>query len=97
MAGVRELARIFELIAKLTGQLDQGTRVNVLVAQQRAEEAEQELMLERSTVAERLELRRLVAKAQSESGDAPVGISVATNGVVVEVDGGGAQVLARSD
>jgi len=26
MAGVRELARIFELIAKLTGQLDQGTR-----------------------------------------------------------------------
>jgi len=68
MAGVRELARIFELIAKLTGQLDEGTRVNVLVQQQQQAAAEQELMLERLTVAERLELRRLVAKAQGESG-----------------------------
>ncbi|MBV8771621.1 MAG: hypothetical protein JO166_04715 [Deltaproteobacteria bacterium] len=65
---MRELARIFELIAKLTGQLDEGTRVNVLVQQQQQAAAEQELMLERLTVAERLELRRLVAKAQGESG-----------------------------
>jgi hypothetical protein len=34
MAGVREMARIVELVAKLTGQLDEGTRVNVLIAQQ---------------------------------------------------------------
>ena len=27
MSGIREIARIFELIAKLTGQLDEGDRV----------------------------------------------------------------------
>src|SRR5690349_19615039 len=54
MSGVRELARIFELIARLTGQLDEGTRVNVLVQQQRQRDAAQELMLDRLTVAERL-------------------------------------------
>ncbi|MBV8773222.1 MAG: hypothetical protein JO166_12975 [Deltaproteobacteria bacterium] len=71
MAGVRELARIFELIAKLTGQLDESARVNVAVIQQQQAAAEQEIMLERLTVAERLELRRLVAKAQGESGTPP--------------------------
>ena len=72
MAGVRELARIFELIAKLTGQLDESARVNVAVIQQQQAAAEQELMLERLTVTERLELRRLVAKAQGESDTPPV-------------------------
>ncbi|MBV8775188.1 MAG: hypothetical protein JO166_23060 [Deltaproteobacteria bacterium] len=55
MAGVRELARIFELIAKLTGQLDESARMNVAMIQQQQAAAEQELMLERLTVAERLE------------------------------------------
>ena len=72
MAGVRELARIFELIAKLTGQLDESARVNVAVIQQQQAAAEQELMLERLTVTERLELRRLIAKAQGESDTPPV-------------------------
>jgi hypothetical protein len=62
------LARVHELLAKLTGQLDESTRVNVLVAQQRQRDSEQELMLQRLTIAERLELRRLIAKAQEFSG-----------------------------
>src|SRR5690242_12447111 len=66
MAGIRELVRIHELMARLTGQLDEGTRINVLIEQQQQAAAAQELMLDRLTVAERLELRRLVAKAQGE-------------------------------
>jgi hypothetical protein len=46
MAGVRELSRIFELIARLTGQLDEGTRVNVLVQQQQERELERQEQLE---------------------------------------------------
>jgi hypothetical protein len=91
MAGVRELARIFELIAKLTGQLDEGAKVNIAIVQQQQAQAEQELMLERLTVAERLELRRLVAKAQGELPAPQGAVSVGGNG------DGGPQALARID
>ena len=94
MSGVRELARIFELIARLTGQLDEGTRVNVLVQQQRQRDAAQELMLDRLTVAERLELRRLVAKAQGELPAPTNAISVAANSDP-GADGGRAHYSAR--
>jgi hypothetical protein len=69
LACARELTRIYEFVAKLTGQLDESTRVNVLVQQQQQRDAEQEVMLERLSVAERLELRRVVAKAQGEQDD----------------------------
>jgi hypothetical protein len=97
LAGVRELARIFELIARLTGQLDQGTRINVLVQQQQEREAEQELMLERLTVAERLELRRLVAKAQGELLVPEFGVSEVVNSDVRMEGNGAAQSQSRSD
>jgi hypothetical protein len=69
IAGVREMGRIVELVAKLTGQLDEGTRVNVLVAQQQERVGEQTLMLERLTVEERVELRRLISKAEGAATD----------------------------
>jgi hypothetical protein len=83
---VRELTRIYEFVAKLTGQLDESTRVNVAIVQQQQAQAEQELMLGRLTVAERLELRRLVAKAQEGEKTPPVAASAPANGIV----GGGA-------
>lgn len=80
---VRELTRIYEFVAKLTGQLDESARVNVAIVQQQQAQAEQELMLERLTVAERLELRRLVAKAQAEGEKTPsVAVSLPANGIV---------------
>jgi hypothetical protein len=82
---VRELTRIYEFVAKLTGQLDESARVNVAIVQQQQAQAEQELMLERLTVAERLELRRLIAKAQAGEAAGPPGVAV--NGIV----GGDAQ------
>jgi hypothetical protein len=101
MAGVRELARIFELIAKLTGQLDEGAKVNILIAQHQQREAEQELMLERLTLDERRELRRLVAKTQGEPGGAPappgIDVSAAANGIAGGNGDGGSQALARID
>lgn len=66
LAAVRELTKIYELVARMTGQLDSETRVNIAIVQQQQQAAEQELMLERLTVPERIELRRLVAKAQGE-------------------------------
>jgi hypothetical protein len=33
MAGIREMGRIIELVAKLTGQLDESARVNIAVVQ----------------------------------------------------------------
>ena len=84
---VRELARIFELMARLTGQLDEGgTRVNVLIQQQQQREAVQEAQLSRLTVEERRQLRYLYAKMQGE---------LPAPGVI---DGNrAAQPLARSD
>jgi transposase-like protein len=67
IGGLREMARIVELIAKLTGQLDEGTRVNVLVQEREAREADQVAMLYRLSLDERRALRRLIAKAQDEA------------------------------
>jgi hypothetical protein len=96
LACVRELTRIYEFVARLTGQLDESARVNVLLQQQQQRDSEQELMLERLTVAERLELRRLVAKAQDEEKTPSVAVSVAANGSVGG-DANGAQSEPRSD
>lgn len=66
IAAVRELRGVLELIAKLTGQLDESARVNILVQRQQAAESEQLTMIERLTLAEQIELARLLAKAQGE-------------------------------
>jgi hypothetical protein len=88
LACARELVRIYELVAKLTGQLDESARVNIALVQQQQREAEQELMLERLTVPERLELRRLVAKAQGELPAPEMVVSVEPRNIVeAEVDG----------
>jgi hypothetical protein len=63
MSGMREMARIVELVAKLTGQLDEGTRVNVLIAERDQREARQAADLQRLTLDERLELQRFVPGA----------------------------------
>jgi len=82
LACARELVRIYELVAKLTGQLDESARVNIALVQQQQAEAEQELMLERLTIAERLELRRLIAKAQGEPSEAGRAVSAPARGIV---------------
>lgn len=51
-------------LAKLTGELDESARVNVLIQQQAAAD-EQLTMLERLMIEELIELRRLIAKAQA--------------------------------
>jgi hypothetical protein len=53
-----------ELIARLTGELDESTRVNVLVAQRQAAEAGQAADLARLTVEERIQLEALLTKAR---------------------------------
>jgi hypothetical protein len=68
MGGVREMTRICGLIAKLTGQLNEGTRVNVLIAERDHREAAQTADLQRLTLEERLELQRFLAKAQGADG-----------------------------
>jgi hypothetical protein len=84
--GVRELSRIFELIAKLTGQLDEsGTRVNIAIVQQQQRQVDQELQLSRLSVEERQQLRHLFMKMQNEL---PAG----------GIDGNGtARLITRSD
>jgi hypothetical protein len=67
-----------------------------LVQQQQQRDSEQELMLERLTVAERLELRRLVAKAQDEEKTPGVAVSVPGSGIVGG-DANGAQSEPGSD
>jgi len=67
MSSVREMGRIIELVAKLTGQLDESTRVNVLIAERDQREAKQAVDLQRLTLEERLELQRLLAKAQART------------------------------
>jgi hypothetical protein len=85
----RELVRIYEFVAKLTGQLDESARINVLVQQSQQRTSEQELMLERLTVAERLQLRELVRKAQDGEKTAAVAVTVPASGIV-GADGNGA-------
>jgi hypothetical protein len=96
LACVRELTRIYEFVAKLTGQLDESARVNIALVQQQQRDSEQELMLDRLTVAERLELRRLVQKAQDEQKAPGVAVSLAGSGIVGG-DANGAQAQPRSD
>jgi hypothetical protein len=91
LASIRELSRIYELIGRLTGQLDESTRVNVLVQQQQERDAEQDLMLDRLTVQELAELRRLVAKAQGEPSAPPEAVSVPTSGLLIGGGGNGAE------
>jgi hypothetical protein len=96
LACVRELTRIYEFVAKLTGQLDESARVNIALVQQQQRDSEQELMLERLTVAERLELRRLVAKAQDEQKTPSVAVSVSPASIVGG-DANGAQAEPGSN
>jgi hypothetical protein len=85
LACARELTRVYELVAKLTGQLDESARVNIAVVQRQQRDTEQSLMLERLTIEERVQLRRLVAKAQGE----PEAIPVTASAVSVTVNGSG--------
>lgn len=62
----REARETLMALAKLTGELDESTRVNVMIAQREAQEGEQLIMLERLTIEERLQLSALIAKAQGE-------------------------------
>jgi len=86
LSAIREISRIFELIGRMTGELDESARVNIAIVQQQERQAQQELQLSRLTVEERRELRRLYAKMQGE---------LSALGVT---DGNGAgQPVARSD
>ncbi len=58
---------IIELVAKLTGQLDGRTQINILMQQAEQANQEQEVMLSRLTIEERKELRRLILKAEGRS------------------------------
>lgn len=63
----REARETLMALARLTGELDESTRVNVMIAQREAQDGEQLAMLERLTVEERIQLHTLIAKAQGES------------------------------
>ena len=64
MQGIDRQTRVLELIARLTGELDESTRVNVLVAQRQAAEATQATDLSRLTIEQRVELARLLEIAR---------------------------------
>ena len=65
MSGIDRQARVLELIARLTGELDESTRVNVLIAQRQAAEAGQVTEdLAKLTVEERIQLEALLTKAR---------------------------------
>lgn len=68
MSGVREVARVLELIAKLTGALDESTRIAVMVGERQAREKESATDLRRLSIDERISLQRLLEKARSEDG-----------------------------
>jgi len=68
MSGIDRQTRVLELIARISGELDESTRVNVLIAQRRAEEEEQITDLARLTVEERLQLEKLLMKARGADG-----------------------------
>jgi hypothetical protein len=75
MGGIREMARIVELIAKLTGQLDESARVNVLVAEREQREASQVEDLSRLDLTERLQLARLLSKVRGLDEPSALAIS----------------------
>ena len=64
MSGIDKQSRVLELIAKLTGQLDESARVNVLVQEREQREAGQATDLARLTVEERIQLEALLAKVR---------------------------------
>ena len=64
MQGIDRQTRVLELIARLTGELDESTRLNVLVAQRQAAEATQVTDLARLTAEERIQLEALLRKAR---------------------------------
>jgi len=67
VSGLRTIADIMRTIAELTGQIGgSGTTVNIAVLNQ---QPEQRLMLDRLSVDELRELRRLVAKAEGTSAE----------------------------
>ena len=64
-----------ELVAKLTGQLDEGTRVNVLIQEREQREAGAVADLRRLDIGERLELARLLAKARGSEASSALEVS----------------------
>jgi len=68
MAGIDRQTRVLELIARLTGELDESTRVNVLIAQRQAAEATQATDLTRLSIDERIQLDVLFTKARGVDG-----------------------------
>jgi len=60
----REVRETIKVLAQLTGELDERARVNVLIAQQQAPEAQATADLRRLSPEERLELSRLLTKAK---------------------------------
>lgn len=70
----REARETLMALAKLTGELDESTRVNVMIAQREAQAGEQTSMLERLTIGERAQLAALIAKAEgaTEAIEAPI-------------------------
>ena len=77
MAGIDRQTRVLELIARLTGELDESARVNVLIAERQAAEAGQVTDLARLTVEERIQLEALLSKARGpQAVEVLVGSSV---------------------
>jgi hypothetical protein len=66
MAGIEKQARVLELIARLTGQLDDGNRVSILIQQRAEREAEAAQDLRRLSIEERITLQGLLEKARSD-------------------------------
>jgi hypothetical protein len=91
MAGIGQMTRICELIAKLTGELDESARVNVLIAEREQREAGQVADLMRLDLAERLELQRLLLKAQG-ANQPPAALPVPATAVLVSQWTGGGPV-----
>jgi hypothetical protein len=67
MQGIDRQARVLELIARLTGELDESTRMNVLIAQRLAAEAGQASDLARLTIEKRIQLEALLIKARGSN------------------------------
>jgi hypothetical protein len=65
MSGIDRQARVLELIARLTGGLDESTRVNVFLAQRQAAEAVQVKDLTTLTVEEIIQLEAVARKPNS--------------------------------
>jgi hypothetical protein len=56
MAGIDKQTRVLELVTRLTLQLDEGTRVNVLIQEREQREARSLIDLRQLTIQERLTL-----------------------------------------